>query len=209
MFIIQLSANSTLTILCEQHQYHSDCSIEENTMYSGHNLYTTKGIKVGNKAGCASLCFNDNKCKFWTYNPRWAKHFSSCQLLPQSVQVLDEDLEPGKENHNKGFNLRTESVWGSRWFRIKTWVSSRCFTGRTREPSNKWKSKFSKLPIKLPERSSREENYQSCQRQCHQNPLHWFRGGEGTQWGWHWLPWYYWRRWHFFGTFRSKTLCYL
>merc|ERR1719365_573727 len=50
-----------------------ECSIEENTKYSGHNLYTTKGIKVGNMAGCASLCFNDNKCKFWTYNPRVSK----------------------------------------------------------------------------------------------------------------------------------------
>merc|ERR1711971_1211558 len=51
----------------------ADCLIEENTKYSGHNLYTTKGIKVGNRAGCASLCFNDNKCKFWTYNPRVSK----------------------------------------------------------------------------------------------------------------------------------------
>merc|ERR1719289_213236 len=51
----------------------ADCSIEENTKYSGHNLYTTKGIKVGNMAGCASLCFEDSKCKFWTYNPRVSK----------------------------------------------------------------------------------------------------------------------------------------
>jgi len=50
-----------------------ECSVEENTKYSGHNLYTTKGIRVGNRAGCASLCFNDNKCKFWTYNPRVSK----------------------------------------------------------------------------------------------------------------------------------------
>merc|ERR1719239_311044 len=49
------------------------CSIEENTKYSGDNLYTTKGIKVGNMAGCASLCFEDTKCKFWTYNPRVSK----------------------------------------------------------------------------------------------------------------------------------------
>merc|ERR1719381_96133 len=49
------------------------CSLEENTKYSGHNLYTTKGIKVGNMAGCASLCFEDSKCKFWTYNPRVKK----------------------------------------------------------------------------------------------------------------------------------------
>merc|ERR1719381_244845 len=49
------------------------CSLEENTKYSGHNLYTTKGIKVGNMAGCASLCFEDSKCKFWTYNPRVSK----------------------------------------------------------------------------------------------------------------------------------------
>merc|ERR1719365_377764 len=50
-----------------------ECLIEENTKYSGHNLYTTKGVKAGNMAGCASLCFNDNKCKFWTYNPRVSK----------------------------------------------------------------------------------------------------------------------------------------
>merc|ERR1719209_297759 len=49
------------------------CSIEENTKYSGHNLYTRKGIKVGNRAGCAALCFEDSKCKFWTYNPRVSK----------------------------------------------------------------------------------------------------------------------------------------
>merc|ERR1712172_367301 len=49
------------------------CSIEENTKYSGHNLYTTKGIKVGNMAGCASLCFEDSKFKFWTFNPRVSK----------------------------------------------------------------------------------------------------------------------------------------
>merc|ERR1711971_881028 len=49
------------------------CSIEENTKYSGHNLYTRKGIKVGNMAGCASLCFEDSKCKFWTFNPRVSK----------------------------------------------------------------------------------------------------------------------------------------
>jgi len=49
------------------------CSLEEDTKYSGHNLYTTKGIKVGNMAGCAALCFEDSKCKFWTYNPRVSK----------------------------------------------------------------------------------------------------------------------------------------
>jgi hypothetical protein len=49
------------------------CSIEENTKHSGNNLYTRKGIKVGNMAGCASLCFGDSKCKFWTYNPRVSK----------------------------------------------------------------------------------------------------------------------------------------
>jgi len=49
------------------------CLLEENTKYSGHNLYTTKGRKVGNRAGCASLCFGDSKCKFWTYNPRVSK----------------------------------------------------------------------------------------------------------------------------------------
>ena len=48
--------------------------MEENTKYSGHNLYTTKGRKVGNRAGCASLCFGDSKCKFWTYNPREDKY---------------------------------------------------------------------------------------------------------------------------------------
>ena len=50
--------------------FYSACSIEENTKYSGHNLYTRKGIKVGNMAGGVSLCFEDSKCKFWTYNPR-------------------------------------------------------------------------------------------------------------------------------------------
>jgi len=50
-----------------------DCSLAEDTKYSGHNLYTTKGIKVGNMAGCAALCFEDSKCKFWTYNPRVSK----------------------------------------------------------------------------------------------------------------------------------------
>merc|ERR1719175_279821 len=49
------------------------CSIEENTKYSGFNLYTRKGIKVENRAGCATLCFEDGKCKFWTYNPRVSK----------------------------------------------------------------------------------------------------------------------------------------
>merc|ERR1719234_812575 len=49
------------------------CGVEENTKYSGHNLYTTKGIKVGNMAGWADLCFKDSKCKFWTYNPRVSK----------------------------------------------------------------------------------------------------------------------------------------
>ena len=48
----------------------TDCGVEANTKYSGHNLYTRKGIKVGNMAGCANLCFKDNKCKFWTFNPR-------------------------------------------------------------------------------------------------------------------------------------------
>merc|ERR1719341_1017900 len=49
------------------------CGVEANTKYSGHNLYTRKGIKVGNMAGCANLCFKDNKCKFWTFNPRVSK----------------------------------------------------------------------------------------------------------------------------------------
>merc|ERR1719430_3065237 len=49
------------------------CSIEKNTKYSGHNLYTRKGIKVENRAGCAALCFEDSKCKFWTYNPKVSK----------------------------------------------------------------------------------------------------------------------------------------
>ena len=49
---------------------HSACLVEENTKYSGYNLYTTKGIKVANMAGCAELCFEDTKCNFWTYNPK-------------------------------------------------------------------------------------------------------------------------------------------
>ena len=48
----------------------SECTIEENTKYSGHNLYSRKGIKGGNQKDCAALCFKDSKCKFWTYNPR-------------------------------------------------------------------------------------------------------------------------------------------
>ena len=43
---------------------------EENTKYSGHNLYTGEGIKVGNMDECASLCFEETKCKYWTYNPK-------------------------------------------------------------------------------------------------------------------------------------------
>ena len=50
--------------------FYPACSLEENTKFSGHNLYTRKGIEVGNMAGCAFLCFEDNKCKFWTYNPK-------------------------------------------------------------------------------------------------------------------------------------------
>ena len=53
----------------------SDCSLEKNTKYSGHNLYSRKGINVGNMAGCARLCFRDSKCKFWTHNPRLDKEF--------------------------------------------------------------------------------------------------------------------------------------
>ena len=49
---------------------HSACSLEEDTKYSGYNLYTTKGIKVANIAGCAELCFEDTKCNFWSYNPK-------------------------------------------------------------------------------------------------------------------------------------------
>merc|ERR1711971_1173152 len=71
------------------------CSIEENTKYSGHNLYTTKGIKVGNMAGCASLCFEDSKCKFWTYNPR-------------------------KESIHHGVDFRTKRMWSFRCFAGRT-----------------------------------------------------------------------------------------
>ena len=79
------------------------------------SVYTTKGIKVGNMAGCAALCFEDSKCKFWTYNPRYNKYFTSHSLLHiQSVQVLDEDLRPGKESIHKGICFRTESLWSSR-----------------------------------------------------------------------------------------------
>ena len=56
------------TYLCN-----ADCTIEENVKYSGHNLYTRKGIKGGNPEACAGLYYKDAKCKFWTYNPRSAK----------------------------------------------------------------------------------------------------------------------------------------
>jgi len=49
------------------------CSFEENTKYSGHNLYWGKGIKVEDMAECASLCFEDGKCNFWTYNQKVSK----------------------------------------------------------------------------------------------------------------------------------------
>ena len=49
---------------------YSECTIEEDTKYSGHNLYSRKGIKGGNQKDCAALCFKDSKCNFWTYNPR-------------------------------------------------------------------------------------------------------------------------------------------
>ena len=46
--------------------------------YSGHNLYTRKGIKGGNQDACAALCFKDTKCKFWTFNPRSVQSVSFC-----------------------------------------------------------------------------------------------------------------------------------
>ena len=61
--------------------FYPACSLEENTKFSGHNLYTRKGIKVGNMAGCAFLCFEDNKCKFWTYNPKYEKYLTSFVTL--------------------------------------------------------------------------------------------------------------------------------
>ena len=70
-------------------------------------------------AGCASLCFGDSKCKFWTYNPRLDKYLT---ILPnissQSVEVLDEDFRPGKESIHKGVDVRTKIMWSSRWLRI-------------------------------------------------------------------------------------------
>ena len=93
---------------------HSACSIEEDTKYSGHNLYTTKGIKVGNMAGCASLCFEDSKCKFWTYNPRLANYLTVSPVVSQSLQVLDEDFGSRKESIHHGVDFRTESMWSFR-----------------------------------------------------------------------------------------------
>ena len=63
------------------HQLCTECTIEENTKYSGHNLYTRKGIKGGNMDACAALCFKDSKCKFWTFNPR-------SSLLPNLLLYL-------------------------------------------------------------------------------------------------------------------------
>ena len=103
------------TIYCKlARQFYPACSIEENTKYSGHNLYTTKGIKVGNMAGCASLCFEDSKCKFWTYNPRFENNLTSLPFSSQSLEVLDEDFGPGKESIHKGVNFWAESLWSSR-----------------------------------------------------------------------------------------------
>ena len=93
-------------------------------------------------AGCASLCFGDNKWKFWTYNPRYDKYSlntiqyysTSVPFLSQSVQVLDEDFRPRKESIFEGVSLWTESMRSSRWFEIFTRASfcCRCF-GRIRE----------------------------------------------------------------------------
>ena len=90
------------------------CSLEENTKFSGHNLYTTKGIKVGNMAGCAPLCLEDSKCKFWTYNPTFKRFLASLLFVSQRLQVLDEDFGPGKESIYKGINFRAEGMWGIR-----------------------------------------------------------------------------------------------
>ena len=58
-------------------------------------------------------------------------YLSSAQPMSQSVQVLDEDLRPGKKSIHNGVNFRTESVWGSRWFQThpRILVSCRCFVG--------------------------------------------------------------------------------
>ena len=95
-------------------QFYPACSLEENTKYSGHNLYTTKGIKVGNMAGCASLCFEDSKCKFWTYNPRSENNLTFSPFVSQSVQVLDENFGSRKESIHHGVDFRTESMWSFR-----------------------------------------------------------------------------------------------
>ena len=72
----------------------------------------------------------------------------------------------------------------------------RCFAGGTTESPNKWKHDKSKLPKKLPQPSSREENHRSCQRKCDQHSLHRCRIA-GTRWlcsdNWWW--------WHTFGPF--------
>ena len=66
--VVQTRTSCSITYKCN-----ADCTVEENVKYSGHNLYTRKGIKGGNQEACAALCYKDAKCKFWTYNPRSVK----------------------------------------------------------------------------------------------------------------------------------------
>jgi len=76
------------TSICNQ-----ACSLFENTKFSGYNVYTTKGVKVANRAGCAELCFDDTNCNFWTYNPRVSKCW---------IKTSDEGRSPSTKGSVSG-----------------------------------------------------------------------------------------------------------
>ena len=63
-----------------------------------------KITKVWVKSPFKKLCFEDSKCKFWTYNPRYNEiFFTSYSLLPvQSVQMLLKTSDQGKSPSTKG-----------------------------------------------------------------------------------------------------------
>ena len=68
------------------------------------SVYTKKGIKVGNMAGCAALCFEDSKCKFWTYNPRYNESISLLTICFKSrvSKCWMKTSDQGKSPSTKG-----------------------------------------------------------------------------------------------------------
>ena len=114
--MVKDSFNFSFAHLCCIYVFASECVIEDQITYSGHNINIGGKGKAGgsiveNQEACAKLCFSTDRAKFWTFLPGdklcWVKTSNKGRKSnPKTVSGNRECGQAGKLIFDEAKNIQ-------------------------------------------------------------------------------------------------------